>query len=105
MRFWETKQVEVTTKDSVGDLPQADIDRLERWMSRAAKKMADDMMAALCGANAFTKQRPTALRLKPCGGFEVVELYEDGSIIEPPKPCPRCGPVLMCSECMARCVT
>lgn len=68
---------------------------------RLAKKMADEMMTALCGANAFKSPRPTALRLKASGGFEVVEMYEDGSIIEPPKPCPKCGPVLLCAEHMA----
>lgn len=70
----------------------------ERILQEAASRMADDMMEALCGSGAFQKPRPTALRLTPGGAFEVVELSDDGSIIEPPKPCPRCGPILLCSD-------
>lgn len=70
----------------------------EQVLQQFAKKMADEAMAVLCGSSAFKKPQPTALRLTPSGGFEVVELRDDGSIIEPPKPCPRCGPFLLCSE-------
>jgi len=73
----------------------------ERITRPLVKKMADDMMAALLGANAFQQPRPTALRLTRSGAFEVVEIADDGSIIEPPKPCPKCGPVLLCAEHMA----
>lgn len=75
-------------------------DERERILQHMAKKMADDMMSALVGAGAFNKPQPTALRLTASGGFEVVELRDDGSIIEPPKRCPKCGPILLCSEHM-----
>lgn len=71
----------------------------ERILQRMAAKMTDDMMAALLGAGAFRKSQPTALRLTDSGGFEVVELRDDGSVIE---PCRKCGPVLLCSDCMSR---
>jgi hypothetical protein len=70
-------------------------------LDQIAKKMNEDMMAALCGAGAFTSPRPTALRLTPWGSFEVVDLADDGSVIEPPKRCPKCGPLLLCAEHMA----
>lgn len=70
----------------------------EAVLQRLAQKMADDAMEILCGGTAFKKPRPTALRLTPSGGFEVVELHDDSSIIEPPKRCPKCGPVFACSE-------
>lgn len=72
-------------------------ERILRWM---AQRMADDMMAVLCGSGAFIKPQPTALRLTPSGGFEVVKLRDDGSIIEPPERCPNCG-VLLCAKHMA----
>lgn len=75
-------------------------DENERILQQLSKKMADDMMAALLGANAFKKPRPTALRVTPSGSFEVVEIGDDGNIIEPPKPCPKCGPILLCPEHM-----
>ena len=55
----------------------------ERILQQMAAKMTDDAMAVLCGSDAFKKPQPTALRLTPSGGFEVVELRDDGSIIEP----------------------
>lgn len=73
----------------------------EEILQQVAKKMADDAMAVLCGSGAFQKPRPTSLRLTPSGGLEVVELRDDGSIIEPPKRCFKCGPVLLCAEHMA----
>lgn len=73
----------------------------ERIMQRMAQKMAGEAMAVLCGGGAFTKPHPTALRLTPSGRFEVVELRDDGSIIELPKRCPKCGPILLCAEHMA----
>jgi ribosomal protein S27AE len=73
----------------------------ERILQQVAKKMTDDMMSALYGSGAFKSPRPTAVRLTPSGAIEVVELQDDGSIIEPPKPCPKCGPVLLCAEHMA----
>lgn len=72
----------------------------EQIMQQLAAKMTDDMMSVLLGSGAFTKPHATALRVTPSGNFEVVELRDDGSIIEPPRPCPRCGPVLLCSEHM-----
>lgn len=73
----------------------------ERILQQLAQKMTDDMMHVLCGSGAFKSPRPTALRLTPWGEIEVVELLDDGSIIEPPKPCPKCGPILLCAEHMA----
>mgnify|MGYP001598406465 CR=1 FL=1 len=73
----------------------------ERILRQLAQKMADDMMAALCGSGVFKSPPPTALRLTPSGAIEVVELRDDGSIIEPPKRCPKCGPFLLCAEHMA----
>lgn len=73
----------------------------ERLLQRMAQKMADDAMSVLCGSGAFSKPHPTALRLTPSGGFETVELRDDGSVIEPPKRCPKCGPILLCAEHMA----
>ena len=73
----------------------------ERILQQISRKMADEAMAVLLGSNAFKKPQPTALRLTPSGGFEVVELRDDGSIIEPPKRCPKCGPILLCAEHMA----
>lgn len=70
----------------------------ERILQRLAQEMADEQMAILCGLGAFNKSRPTALRLTPSGSFEVVELHDDGSIIEPPQRCPKCGPVLLCAQ-------
>lgn len=62
-------------------------EQTERLLQQMAQKMADDMMAVLCGSGAFSKPQPTALRLTPSGGFETVDLREDGSVIEPPKRC------------------
>jgi hypothetical protein len=72
----------------------------EDILQRIAKRMADDMWNVLCGSSAFKSPRPTALRLTASGGFEVVEIDDNGKVIEPPKPCPKCGPVLLCSEHM-----
>jgi hypothetical protein len=72
----------------------------ERILHQLAKKMADEAMAILCGSGAFKSPRPTALRLTPGGALEVVEIDDAGEIIEPPRPCPKCGPVLLCSEHM-----
>lgn len=76
-------------------------DESERLLERAAKLMADNMMTALIGSGAFTSPRPTAIRLTSWGAFEVVDIADDGSIIEPPKRCPMCGPILLCSKHMA----
>lgn len=73
----------------------------ERILQQMARKMADDVMSVLCGGGAFNKPQPTALRMTPSGGFEVVELRDDGNIIEPPRRCPKCGPLLLCAEHMA----
>lgn len=72
----------------------------ERILQDLAKKMADEAMELMLGSGAFQEPRPTALRLTPSGRLEVVEIHEDGSIIEPPKPCPKCGPVLLCRDHM-----
>lgn len=64
----------------------------ERFLQRVAQKMTEDAMELLSGGGAFQKPQPTALRLTPSGRFEVVELRDDGSIIEPPQRCPQVRP-------------
>lgn len=76
-------------------------EEIESLLRQTAKKMADDIVSTLCGNGALHSPRPTALRLTPSGKFETVELLDDGSIIEPPKRCGKCGPVLLCAEHMA----
>lgn len=76
-------------------------DGLSEWGEEDARKwLADKMDAALMKA-AFgptvKKRRPTALRLRG-RSFETVEIDDAGNVIEPPRPCPKCGPVLLCSE-------
>lgn len=64
-------------------------------MERIAKRIEADLFAAICGP--VRKQRQTALRVRG-RSFEVVELDDDGNIIEPP---PRCcyGSVLHAPNC------
>lgn len=69
----------------------------ERFLQAASEKVADDMWSVLFDSGAFQEPRPTALRLTASGGFEVVELHDDGSIIEPPKRCPKCS-IVLCTE-------
>lgn len=76
-------------------------DESERILQQLSQKMAEDAMTVLCGSGAFKKPQPTALRLTASGSFEVVELRDDGSIVEPAKRCPMCGPMLLCSKHMA----
>lgn len=70
----------------------------ERILQRVAEKMSEDILATMYRGGTFASPRPTALRIKPAGTFEVVEIHDDGSIIEPAKPCPRCGPMFLCSK-------
>lgn len=62
---------------------------------RLAKRLEDDLFAAICGP--VRKLPQTALRARG-NGFEVVELDDAGNIIEPP---PRCcyGVVMHAPNC------
>jgi hypothetical protein len=53
-----------------------------------AKRLDAMLMEALMGGPR-PKQRQTALRVRG-RSFEVVEIGDDGNVIEPPKPC--CSP-------------
>lgn len=75
-------------------------DEAERIVQQLSRKLADDMMAVLCGSGALQRPRPTALRLTPSCTFEVVEIDDAGKIIEPAQRCPKCGPILLCSAHM-----
>ncbi len=68
---------------------------VEQWL---AKRMEQVFMDAVTGPKVNRHQ--TALRARG-NGFEVIEIDDAGKIIEPPRPCPRCGPVLLCAEHMA----
>lgn len=68
---------------------------VKQWL---AKRIEQTFMDAVTGPKVGRPQ--TALRARG-NGFEVVEIDEAGRIIEPPKPCLRCGPVLLCAEHMA----
>lgn len=70
---------------------------LEKFTADAAVKL-DAQMHAVMTAQTLASPRPTCLRVRADGSLEVVELYDDGKIIEPPKPCPNCGPVHPCSK-------
>ncbi len=63
----------------------------------AAKMEALFMQAAMGGPS--MKRPQTALRYR-WGRFESVELDDAGNVIEPPRPCYKCGPVLLCAEHM-----
>lgn len=62
---------------------------------KLAKQIESDLFAMICGP--VRKQPQTALRARG-NGFEVVQLNDDGKIIEPP---PRCcyGTVLHAPNC------
>lgn len=90
--------VKITVSKLEATMPDRTDDEAERIIQQAAQKLSDEAMVLLARSGAFQKPQPTALRLTPSGGFEVVELRDDGSIIEPPKRCPKCGPVFACSE-------
>lgn len=55
-----------------------DNDESERIVQQLAKRMADDMIAALCGSGSFVKPQPTALRVTASGAFEFVDFDDDG---------------------------
>ena len=63
-------------------------------IERLSAQMEAELFAAICGP--ASKPRPTALRVRG-NWFETVELDESGNVIEPPRPCPHCGPVLLCA--------
>lgn len=85
----------------MGDEADADWQAgLSEWGEEDIRQwLADKLYAAT--ERAFMgpprKQRQTALRVRG-RAFETVELDDSGRVIEPPRPCPRCGPVLACSE-------
>lgn len=67
---------------------------------KLAEKIDAEMMRIIT-AGYTPPRRNTALRLSPGGGgeVEVVELDDAGNVIE---RCRKCGPILMCADCMAR---
>lgn len=63
-----------------------------------AKVIDDVMLKVILGPQRY--QPKTALRaMSYWPGFEVVELDDAGKVIE---KCRRCGPVLLCADCMSR---
>lgn len=70
----------------------------ERLLQHAAEKLADRAMTLLSGSGAFEKPQPTALRLTASRRLEIVELREDGGVVELPRRCPRCGPFFSCAK-------
>lgn len=66
-------------------------------IAKAAAKMEASMMEMAFGIP--RKQPQTALRMRG-GRLESVELDDSGKIIESPKPCPDCGPILLCLKHM-----
>lgn len=71
---------------------------MQDLMEKLAKRIEADLFAAIAGPP--QKRRQTALRARG-NAFEVVEIDDEGNIIEPLKRCLRCGPVLLCAEHMA----
>jgi hypothetical protein len=70
----------------------------EEITKHLVKQIERDLWTALLGGP--LKQKRTALRHRN-GSFEVVELNDDGFVIEPAPRCPFCGPVMLCSKHMA----
>jgi hypothetical protein len=67
-------------------------------MDEIARKIAERLEVDMLAAFGAPKNPPqTALRLRG-RAFETVRLDDDGNIIEPPKPCSRCGPFLLCAK-------
>lgn len=60
---------------------------------KLAKQIDAEIMRTLCPPR---WQPQTALRVRG-HGFEVVELDDAGNVIE---PCRKCGPALLCADCM-----
>jgi ribosomal protein S27AE len=63
------------------------------------ERMERQIMEVMFGT--LPAQRPTALALRS-GRIVTLELDAAGKVIEPPAKCPKCGPVLLCSEHMGR---
>ncbi len=57
---------------------------MDDWAIKLAKRVDDDLFAAMCGP--IRQRKNTALRVRG-NSFETVELDECGNVIEPP---PRC---------------
>ncbi len=66
-------------------------------MIELREKMERQIWEAFCPP---ARRRQTALACRG-GAFVSLEVGDDGKVIEPPKPCPKCGPVLLCAEHMA----
>lgn len=66
-------------------------------LRKAAAKMEVSMMELMFGVP--KKQPQTALRMRG-RTFESVDLDADGKVIELPKRCPDCGPILLCLKHM-----
>lgn len=71
----------------------------EEEAMQAIGRMVDRMIDETIGGPPKINKL-TALRYVG-GRFESVEIDDNGLIIEPPRRCPKCGPVLLCAEHMA----
>lgn len=67
-------------------------------MIELRERMERMILEAFCPPAYRHRQRPTALVLRG-NSFEVAELDDAGNVIE---RCRKCGPVLMCSDCMGK---
>lgn len=72
---------------------------IEDDVAKLMSDLVDKLMAQAIGVPP-TPNKMTVLRYVG-GRFESREIDDNGEIIEPPRPCPKCGPVLLCAEHMA----
>lgn len=68
-----------------------------------SKKLAAEIDAKLIEVltGGTVAQTPKTALMVSGSGYMVVALDDEGNIIKPAKPCPRCGPVWLCLEHMA----
>lgn len=83
-----------TIKHSI--IPCGDVEIDPETSARFAAELERSFFETLLGGP--QKPQPTTALRHRNGHFETVEIDAAGNIIEPPKPCPRCGPVLACPE-------
>ena len=65
-----------------------------------AREFEAKLLAAMCCGplgGPSIKKHQTAFTYR-YGRYETVEVDDAGNIIEPPRRCPRCGPILACSD-------
>jgi len=68
---------------------------LEQW-KKDAQALHDRLVAKAFGVPTKQPQKAIAYR---GGGFVSLDLDDAGNVIE---PCRKCGPVLLCSDCMSK---